>query len=112
LNKKYNLVADEDMPLINELFGDLANITKLSGREISAADVKNADALLVRSITNVDQKLLKGSKVQFVGTATIGIDHIDTDWLEENDIQWSSAAGCNAAAVAQYVISGICTARS
>ena len=108
LNQKYNLVADANMPHIDQLFGEFANITKLSGRDIGASDVKNADALLVRSITNVNRSLLEASKVKFVGTATIGIDHLDTDWLDKNGISWSSAAGCNAAAVAQYVISGIC----
>jgi len=96
------------MPHIDRLFGEFANVTKLSGREITSADVKQADALLVRSITKVDQNLLDDSHVKYVGTATIGIDHLDTDWLALNSINWSSAAGCNAAAVAQYVISGIC----
>ncbi len=108
MSKKYNIVADENMPCIDELFGPLANVKKLSGRKITANDLKDADALLCRSITKVDKQLLEGSNVKFVGTATIGIDHLDVNWLENNAISWSSAAGCNAAAVAQYVISGIC----
>lgn len=108
MTKKFNIVADENMPCVDELFGSLANIKKLSGREITANDLADADALLCRSITNVNQQLLQQSKVQFVGTATIGIDHLDVEWLDKNKISWSSAAGCNAAAVAQYVISGIC----
>ena len=68
----------------------------------------DADALLCRSITNVDQNLLTGTPVRFVGTATIGTDHLDIDWLEANQIHWANAAGCNADAVVQYVMSAIC----
>jgi len=108
VKKSLNIVADENMPHIENLFGEFANISKLPGREITPDDVKHADAVLCRSITQIDQTLLQNSKVQFVGTATIGIDHLDTAWLNDNNITWSSAAGCNAAAVAQYVISAIC----
>lgn len=95
------------MPGIDELFSDFADITRVEGRSISHEQLKNADVLLCRSITNVDQNLLNDSAVKFVGTATIGIDHIDTQWLESKNIQWANAAGCNAAAVAQYVLSAM-----
>ena len=95
------------MPHIELLFAQYANISQFPGRQIQAEDVRNADALLCRSITKIDQQLLKGSKVQFVGTATIGVDHLDIDWLKENGIGWANAAGCNADAVAQYVLSAI-----
>ena len=105
---KLSIVADENMPHLDRLFSSSANITKVSGRNIDKNLLTNADALLCRSITPVNSELLAGSKVKFVGTATIGIDHLDTQWLDSEGIQWVNAAGCNAAAVAQYVISGIC----
>ena len=67
----------------------------------------DADVLIVRSITNVCEELLKNTKVKFVGTATIGTDHIDLDYLKEKKIQFSSAAGCNSYSVAEYVFSAI-----
>lgn len=95
------------MPHIEYLLGDIVQIIRLNGRDISNKDLKNIDGILCRSVTQVDESLLKNTKVRFVGTATIGTDHLDIDWLEKNQIQWSNASGCNAAAVAQYVISGI-----
>jgi len=95
------------MPHVEQLFGDFADISKVNGREINASHVKTADALLVRSITPVNQGLLDNSSVSFVGTATIGVDHLDTQWLSQRQICWANAAGCNASAVAQYVLSGV-----
>lgn len=95
------------MPHIQQLFADIADIHFVDGRRIARQHLLDADALLCRSITQVNRELLWGSQVQFVGTATIGIDHLDTDWLNENKIRWTNAAGCNADAVAQYVLSAI-----
>lgn len=99
-----NLVVDENILLLDELFGELANITRVDGRTVSPAQVKNADALVLRSTAKVTSKLLAGSKVQFVGTATIGIDHLDTKYMFANNIAWHNAPGCNAAGVGDYVI--------
>ena len=99
-----NLVADENILLLNELFGDLANITRVSGRSISTAQVAQADALVLRSTAKVTPALLKGSNVQFVGTCTIGTDHLATDYMDTNKIVWRNAPGCNAAGVGDYVI--------
>ncbi len=96
------------MPHLETLFSHVAQIIKVSGRLITPEHVREADALICRSITRVDKALLKKSSVQFVGTATIGTDHLQLEWLQQQGIGWSNAAGCNAAAVAQYVISGIC----
>jgi len=101
------VVADDMIPGLEVLLGDKVCLKRVAGRAISASDVKDADALLVRSVTRVDGKLLHGSRIQFVGTATIGIDHVDHKWLSEQGIGFASAAGCNAAAVAQYVLSAI-----
>lgn len=100
-----NIVADENIPALEPLFGRFGNITRLPGRNMQAADLVGADLLLVRSITQVNEALLSDSPVRFVGTATIGTDHIDQGYLRQRGIAFSSAPGCNADAVAEYVIS-------
>ncbi len=105
--KKYRIVVDQNMPGIDELFGDFAEIVRSEGRSINNQILRDADALLCRSITQVNRELLKNTSVKFVGTATIGTDHLDIDWLESQQINWANAAGCNAAAVAQYVLSAM-----
>lgn len=99
------IVADENIPLLDSFFGDIGDIRQVPGRTMSAADVKDADILLVRSVTRVNQELLADSQVRFVGTCTIGTDHIDRDWLESAGISFSAAPGCNANSVAEYVLS-------
>jgi erythronate-4-phosphate dehydrogenase len=99
------IVADENIPLLTRFFGDLGNIVQLAGRDITAEDVKDADFLIVRSVTKVDRTLLENSSVKFVGTCTIGIDHLDTEYLEEKGIRYSNAPGCNATSVVEYILS-------
>lgn len=101
------IVADENIPLLDEFFAASAQITRLPGRAITAADVQNADVLLVRSVTQVNQQLLAGSAVRFVGTCTIGTDHLDLDYLAKADIRWASAPGCNARGVVDYVLGSL-----
>ncbi len=95
------------MPHVEALFGDFAEICYKSGRDITQSDLVEADALLCRSITRVNKVLLDNTQVKFVGTATIGIDHLDVEYLDHKGICWRNAAGCNANAVAQYVMSAI-----
>ncbi len=103
-----NVLADENMPFVDELFSGLANVKKMGGRDMRAEDLIDVDVLLVRSITKVNEQLLnRANRLRFVGTATIGVDHIDQDYLAERSIPWSSAPGCNATAVAEYVISAL-----
>src|SRR5690554_5116493 len=105
--KNLRIVADENIPLLDEVFGDSAEITRLPGRQMQAADLANADALMVRSITAVNAQLLANSTVQFVGTCTIGVDHIDQHYLAEQGIGFANAPGCNAAAVVDYVLAAL-----
>ncbi|MDN6318390.1 MAG: 4-phosphoerythronate dehydrogenase PdxB [Marinobacter sp.] len=98
------IVADENIPLLDAFFGDIGEIRRVSGRTMRPEDVRDADVLLVRSVTRVDRTLLEGSRIRFVGTATIGTDHINLSWLKENGIQFSAAPGCNANSVAEYVL--------
>lgn len=99
------IVADENIPLLDSFFGDVGSIRRVSGRTMAPEDVADADILLVRSVTRVNQALLEGSRVKFVGTATIGTDHVDQDWLASQGIAFCAAPGCNANSVAEYVLS-------
>jgi len=98
------ILADENIPLLDEFFAGFGTIRRLPGRVIDRAAVMEADVLLVRSVTQVDQALLAGSAVRFVGTCTIGTDHLDLDYFEAAGIAWASAPGCNARGVVDYVL--------
>ncbi|MDX1608530.1 MAG: 4-phosphoerythronate dehydrogenase [Halofilum sp. (in: g-proteobacteria)] len=98
------LVVDENLAAAEAALAPLGEVVRRPGRAIGPADVAAADALFVRSVTPVGPELLAGSPVRFVGSATIGIDHVDTDWLAAQGIGFASAPGCNAAAVADWVV--------
>ena len=98
------IVVDDKIPYIRETICQLADeVVFLSGAAITAADVKDADVLVVRTRTRCNRQLLEGSKVQLVVTATIGYDHLDTQWLDIAGIHWTNCPGCNSGSVAQYV---------
>ncbi|MDP2747752.1 4-phosphoerythronate dehydrogenase PdxB [Pseudomonas sp.] len=101
------IVADENIPLLDEFFAGFGEIRRLPGRSIDAAAVADADLLLVRSVTQVDRALLDGSPVKFVGTCTIGTDHLDLDYFQQAGITWASAPGCNARGVVDYVLGSL-----
>jgi erythronate-4-phosphate dehydrogenase len=101
------IVADENIPLLDEFFAGFGEIRRLPGRAIGRAAVADADILLVRSVTRVDRALLDGSPVKFVGTCTIGTDHLDLDYFQEAAIAWASAPGCNARGVVDYVLGSL-----
>jgi erythronate-4-phosphate dehydrogenase len=103
------IVADENIPLLDAFFAGFGEIRRVPGRAIDRATVEQADVLLVRSVTNVSRALLEGSKVRFVGTCTIGTDHLDLDYFTEAGITWSSAPGCNARGVVDYVLGSLMT---
>ena len=105
------IVADENMPLLDTLFGTHGEVLALPGRAITPARVRDAEVLLVRSVTRVDAALLAGSTVRFVGSATSGCDHLDRAWLARAGIHVAHAPGCNAGAVVQYLLSVFCTLR-
>jgi erythronate-4-phosphate dehydrogenase len=102
--KKMKIIADANIPFLRGVLEPYADITYVSGQDIRATTVKEADALLIRTRTRVDAALLAGSSAQFIATATIGVDHIDLEYCRRQGITVCSAAGCNAAAVAQYVV--------
>jgi len=101
------IVADANIPFVRECFSSIGEVELSGGRQITPDVLIDSDILLVRSITQVDGKLLAGSKVRFVGTATIGFDHVDIDFLRSNNIGFASAPGSNANSAAEYVIAGL-----
>lgn len=101
------IIADENIPLINEFFGELGQIHRLPGRNMRPDDLADADVLVVRSVTKVDETLLAQSRIKFVGTCTIGVDHLDQQYFENAGVAWSSAPGCNANSVVEYVYAAL-----
>lgn len=102
------VVMDEKIPYLREALAKMGHdVLTLPGSAIRREDVENADALFVRTRTKCNESLLSGSKVRFIGTATIGYDHIDAEYCKSHGIEWASAPGCNADAVLQYVQSCI-----
>jgi len=97
------IVADPNIPYIRDAFGPLGEIALVPGRQMNADAVRDADILLVRSVTPVNAALLDGSRVKFVATATIGFDHVDTTYLAGRGIEFATAAGSNANSVAEYI---------
>jgi erythronate-4-phosphate dehydrogenase len=101
------ILADENIPQVMEAFSQFGNVELSHGRKISNDMLREKDVLIVRSITNVNKELLHGTKVKFVGTATIGTDHIDKQYLQTKQIFFADAAGCNSFSVAEYVLAAI-----
>ena len=101
------IIADANIPFVEKCFSSIGEVKVIAGREITPAAVKDAEVLLVRSITKVNADLLAGSCVGFVATATIGFEHIDIDYLSENNIGFASAPGSNANSVAEYIVAGL-----
>lgn len=97
------IVADDKIPFLKGALEPYADVVYISGSKISRIDLKDADALLIRTRTKCNESLLKGSTVKFIGTATIGYDHIDTVYCDKNGIKWTNAPGCNSSSVQQYI---------
>lgn len=98
------IIVDDKIPFIREKLAMITDdVVYIRGSEICQNDLRDADALIVRTRTRCDSRLLEGTNVQFVATATIGFDHIDIDYLQSAGISWMSCPGCNAASVAQYI---------
>lgn len=102
-----HILADENIPCVDEAFGRLGSVEHYVGRSLEPAEVQSADVLLVRSVTQVGPALLEGSAVQFVGSATIGTDHVDQDYLADRGIAFAHAPASNADSVADYIIAAL-----
>lgn len=101
------IVVDRNVPFLEGVFEPYAEIVYMDGREISHEDVKDADALIIRTRTRCDAALLEGTSVSMIATATIGTDHIDMDYCRSKGIMVHNAEGCNAGGVLQYVFSAL-----
>ncbi|MCZ6525694.1 MAG: erythronate-4-phosphate dehydrogenase, partial [Gammaproteobacteria bacterium] len=99
------IVADKDIPFVQRLFSSIGDVTLADARQITPELINDTDILIVRTVTNVNDVLLQGSSLKFVASATSGIDHIDTDTLQDKGIGFAYAPGCNARSVAEYVLS-------
>lgn len=107
MSTRIHIIAGESIPYAKEAFETLGTVRFLPGRTISAADLEGAHTLLVRSITRVDEALLHGTSIEFVGSASAGVDHIDAAYLQTRNINCASAPGSNANSVAEYVIASL-----
>lgn len=101
------ILVDENVPEAEYWFGRLGEVRRFKGRELQADALHDADALIVRSVTQVNEALLSESRLDFVGTCTIGCDHIDQALLERRGIGFSNAPGCNANSVVEYVFAAL-----
>lgn len=102
-----NIIVDENINFAEEAFGKIGNVSLYPGRNINNRLLKDCDVLIVRSVTEVNSELINNTPVQFIGTATIGTDHIDTAFLREQNIVFASAKGCNSNAVSEFVFSSL-----
>lgn len=98
------VVADENIPFVKEAFADFGDVTTVNGRAVTREILEDASVLLVRSVTPVNRTLLEKTPLKFIATATIGLDHIDTEYLRDNNIGFAYAPGSNAESVAEYII--------
>lgn len=101
------ILVDENIPFAEESFGQHGELQRFHGRQLTAKDLDSVDALITRSITQVNSQLLSLHKPAFIGTCTIGTDHLDSAFLESQGIAWAYAPGCNAQSVVDYVLSCI-----
>ncbi|MEY8685819.1 4-phosphoerythronate dehydrogenase PdxB [Bacteroides sp. AN502(2024)] len=102
------IIIDNKIPYIKEAVQKIADeVVYAPGKDFTPELVRNADALIVRTRTHCNRNLLEGSQVRFIATATIGFDHIDTEYCKQAGIEWTNAPGCNSASVAQYIQSSL-----
>lgn len=102
-----NIIIEDKIPFIKGVLDSVANVTYLPAGRIDSQAVRNADALIVRTRNKCDRTLLQGSRCRFIASATIGLDHVDLDYCSSAGITVVNAPGCNAPAVAQYVLSSV-----
>lgn len=104
-NRMLKIIADKSIPFLKDVLEPYAEVQYLPATSITNEAIREADALLIRTRTICNEALLHNTKVRFIGTATIGFDHIDINYCEKHQIQWTNAPGCNASSVCQYLIS-------
>ncbi|NLC49622.1 MAG: erythronate-4-phosphate dehydrogenase, partial [Bacteroidales bacterium] len=97
------ILADAHIPYLKGVAEQFGEVSYLPGNQFSKEAVRDNDVLIVRTVTHFDEKILDGSNVKLICSATIGYDHIDTDYCDTHNIAWRTAPGCNARSVEQYV---------
>jgi erythronate-4-phosphate dehydrogenase len=101
------IAIDKALPYWSEAFSDIGELLPFSSESMKPKEISNADILVVRTVTKVDESLLRGSSIRFVAAASAGIDHIDQEYLRAQDIGFCYAAGCNATAVSEYIVTAL-----
>jgi erythronate-4-phosphate dehydrogenase len=107
LFKVMKIIADQKIPFLQGVLEPFAEVVYLPGNKISRNELMGADALLIRTRTKCTESLLKSTGVRFIGTATIGFDHIDAQYCERQKITWTNAPGCNSSSVQQYMAAAL-----
>ena len=102
-----NILVDDAIPAAARCFSPFGHVRSVPGHLIGRTEAAWADALVVRSVTRIDRRLLEDTDVMFVGSATAGVDHVDQDWLRQAGIKFAAASGANAAAVCDYVLAAL-----
>jgi erythronate-4-phosphate dehydrogenase len=101
------IVADDKIPFLKGALDPFAEVVYIPGKQITSDILRDSDALLIRTRTKCNENLLSGTNVSFIGTATIGFDHIDTHYCSRNQISWTNAPGCNSSSVQQYMAAAL-----
>jgi erythronate-4-phosphate dehydrogenase len=101
------IIADDKIPFLRGALEPYAKVVYLPGKEITRESLLNADAMLIRTRTVCNENMLHSTNVRFIGTATIGFDHIDTPYCDDHNIRWTNAPGCNSSSVQQYIASAL-----
>ena len=101
------IIADDKIPFLKGVLEPYSDVTYLPGKLISNEYLRDCNALIIRTRTKCTEGLLKGTSVRFIGTATIGFDHIDTRYCETNDIRWTNSPGSNSSSVQQYIAAAL-----
>jgi erythronate-4-phosphate dehydrogenase len=109
LEKLMIIAIDRALPFWRESFEDLGEVRPFTGKELQPEDIRTVEALIVRTVTPVNASLLEGSAIRFVGAASAGMDHVDSEYLEKKGIHFRYSAGCNADAVAEYILTALHT---
>ncbi|WP_165024849.1 4-phosphoerythronate dehydrogenase PdxB [Dysgonomonas sp. ZJ279] len=101
------IIADKNIPFLKGVAENYGIVEYLAGSDFTHDSIKDADVLIVRTVTHFDEKILKDTNVKLICSATIGYDHIDTDYCDAHDIVWKNAPGCNSGSVQQYIVSSL-----
>lgn len=109
MNKKIKIAADSKIPFLKGVLEPFSEVKYLDPLEITKEEIQDTDALIIRTRTRCDSSLLDGTKVKFIATATIGYDHIDQSYCDQNNIRWINAPGCNSSSVMQYMAAALLT---